>query len=110
MSSVSRRSEDRTSGSKRSGEHKKSKSKKEIEVIHNGPVYICDFCHAFLMVPDDRLEEAEVEDEDEDGPFVLLEVSYECPKCNERNIVSEEELGGDDDEDDDEDYKSKGKK
>lgn len=71
------------------------KPKEEIEIIDDGPLYICDFCHALLKVPDERLEEAEIEEEDEENEeesILLLEVSFVCPKCKERNIVSEEEL------------------
>lgn len=89
-SAYSKRNEERSLEKFKKLDLKKTKSK--IEVVHDGPIYICDSCHAMLMVPDEFLEEAEVEDEDEEGSFLLLEVSFECPKCNERNIVSEEEL------------------
>ena len=69
-----------------------------IEVLNEGPIYICDACHCMLKVPDEHLEEEEIEDEDEDGTFSLLIVSYTCPRCDEKIIVSEDEIVEDEEE------------
>ena len=85
-----------------------TKHKEEIEVLNEGPIYICEYCHAMLKVPDELLKETEIEEEDEDGPYLILEVTYECPRCNECNIVSEEEI--EDDFEDESPKKSKSDK
>lgn len=72
---------------------KKEKPKvKEIEIVHQGPIYICESCHVLLKVPDEKLEEETLKDEDDDGEFEVLNTFYMCPKCSFKNIVSEEEL------------------
>ena len=80
-----------------------------IEVLNEGPIYICDACHCMLKVPDEHLEEEEIEDEDEDGMFSLLIVSYTCPRCNEKIIVSEDEIIDDEEEEPVSDKKTKSK-
>lgn len=84
--------------SESSTKHKSIKPKKDIEIIDEGPVYICDDCHAMLHVPDERIEEEEVKEEDEEGTYNLLVSSYVCPRCDGKIIVSEEEIVEEEDE------------
>lgn len=71
---------------------KENSSKEEIKVLHDGPLYICDFCHSLLLVPDKFLVDSEIEEEDEDGSFIVIETSFDCIKCGERNVISEDEI------------------
>lgn len=102
-----------TEADKKQHKSKKGKSSKkdseQIEVLNNGPIHICDTCHAMLKVPDSVLEEEEIEEEDEDDntTYLVLETFYVCPLCHERNVVFEDELG--EEEDDEEEKKDKKK-
>jgi|ERR1700678_1392375 len=89
-------SHDKKSDSKKSDSKKSSKSKhsSEIKILDKGPIYICELCHAMLLVPNEKLIEEEVEEvgEDENDLTILLVTSYDCPNCEENIIVSEEEV------------------
>jgi len=66
----------------------------EITVIHEGPAYICENCHRILKVPEDAIDAEPVsrknEEKGETEYYAIMH--YTCPKCDEDNIVDEQEL------------------
>ncbi len=70
----------------------KTPVKPKIEILDKRPIYLCEFCHAMLHVPDECLIEETTEEEDDDGPYKMLVLSFDCPQCNENVVVSEEEI------------------
>lgn len=58
-----------------------------IQILNDGPCYICYGCQALLVVPDRCLERRV--STDRDGQAIDVDY-YICPKCNDENVLVDE--------------------
>jgi hypothetical protein len=68
------------------------KKSNKIEVLHDGPLYLCESCHALLIVNEHNIQKKESIKSDADGKFKRTKHFYICPKCECTNEVDEEDV------------------